>query len=135
MSTNPHDEWDFDDVIPSGTYARWENPLDEVIGRIAQFGLEDGTTYDGEPCPLIVLETVDGIVRVTGSYTTLRNALTAQQHKAIPGYGARITYVGDKTSNRTGKDYKEFAVVFTREPVAPIVPTSTPAAAADEAPF
>ena len=123
--------WDFDELgVTGGTYAKFEKIGDTFAGRIAAFDPEGGTTFDGDPAPVLVLETADGIVRITGSQANLRRKFTEFATRLVPGHGAQVTYSGDYETTH-GTRGKEFTLGVTKTPVAPIVQNLTD----DEAPF
>lgn len=122
--------WDFDELATGGTYAKFEKIGDSYTGRIAAFDLEGGTDFNGDPCPQLVLETADGIIKVSAGQANLRRQMTEYATRLIPGHGARVTYSSDYETKH-GTKGKEFTLGVTPTPVAPIVVVLE----GDEAPF
>jgi len=122
--------WDFDELVTGGTYAKFETIGDSYTGRIAAFDLEGGTDFNGDPCPQLVLETEDGIVKVSAGQAALRRRMTEYATRLVVGHGVRITYSGDYETKH-GTKGKDFKIGVTKTPVAPIVVELTD----DEAPF
>ena len=130
MTIQDDTNWDFDELAVGGTYAKFERIGDSYTGRIAAFDLEGGTDFNGDPCPQLVLETADGIIKVSAGQANLRRQMTDYATRLIPGHGARVTYSGDYETKH-GTRGKEFTLGVTPTPVAPIVADLS----ADEAPF
>ena len=122
--------WDFDELATGGTYAKFEKIGDSYTGRIAAFDLEGATDFNGDPCPQLVLETADGIIKVSAGQANLRRQMTEYATRLIPGHGARVTYSSDYETKH-GTKGKEFTLGVTPTPVAPV----TVILEGDEAPF
>jgi hypothetical protein len=129
MTSNDTD-WEFEELSTSGTFATFKSLGDSYTGRIEQFSLDGGTDFDGNPVPLLVLATVDGTVKITGSQASLRRQMTELATRLTVGHGCKVTYDSDYETKH-GTKGKSFAVAVTPKPVAPIVPTYSD----DEAPF
>lgn len=75
----------------TGEYVKFENVGDQVIGVVKQ--VREGRTFNGNPCPELVLEDESGEERtVTAGQVMLRAALAEKQPQ--PGDKVRITYSG-----------------------------------------
>lgn len=129
MTSNDTD-WEFEELATAGTFATFKTIGDSYTGRIEAFDLEGGTDFDGNPCPQLILATVDGNVKVTGSQASLRRQMTELATRLAVGHGCRITYDSDYETKH-GTKGKSFAVAVTPKPVNPVVPTYSD----DEAPF
>ena len=126
---NDDTDWEFENLASSGSYASFKSIGDSYTGRIAAFDLEGGTDFDGNTCPQLVLETTDGVIKVTGSQASLRRQFVELATRLAIGHGCRITYDSDYETKH-GTKGKSFAVAVTPKPVNPVVPTYTD----DEAP-
>ena len=123
-------DWEFEQLSTGGTYASFKNIGDEVVGRIEAFSLDGGTDFDGNACPMLVLATTDGIVKITGSQASLRRQFTELATRLAVGHGCRVTYDSDYQTKH-GTSGKSFAIAVTPKPVAPVIAP----AHEDEAPF
>lgn len=130
MSTNP-DEWDFTPLQSGGTFAKFDAIGDEYVGRIASFSLDAGTDFNSDPCPQLVLETTEGVVKINGSQAALRRLMTDYATRLIVGHGCRVTHDATYTT-KAGTSGKSFQIAVTPRPVAPIEMTPL---TDDEAPF
>lgn len=75
----------------TGAYVKFENVGDRVIGVVKE--VREGRTFNGNPCPELVLEDESGEERiVTASQVMLRAALAERQPQ--PGDKVRIIYSG-----------------------------------------
>lgn len=92
------------------SFARWADIGDTVKGAVAVIS-EDGTTYSGDPCPQLIIDTAFGEQRIVNvAQANLRRKVGS----ADPQVGdlIEITYTGNKDL-AGGKTMKEFAVVVT----------------------
>ena len=140
--TDAWDKIEWEDVVsPRGTFVRWDNPGDDIIGTIIEFNLEDGaTTYDGDPCGFVTLQDRDGeLWTVTLDKGSLKDAFLATQ----PAKGKLIRlYFREWRDTKDGKrQYKFFAGQVPINQPAGLREMQAKAAAAkkaaepDEAPF
>ena len=77
----------------SGAFAKFPNVGDEVVGHLLEVR-GDGSTMQGEPCPLLVIDTSDGPVKVTCAQTELW-AKTVELYtagKLTPGIRIKVTH-------------------------------------------
>lgn len=123
-------DWEFEQLSTGGSYASFKTIGDEVVGRIEAFSLDGGTDFDGNPCPLLVLATIHGLVKITGSQASLRRQFTELATRLAVGHGCRVTYDSDYATKH-GTSGKSFTIAVTSAPVAPVIAP----AHADEAPF
>ena len=130
MTINP-DDWGLEPVQAGGTYAKFDQIGDEYVGRIASFTLDGGTDFNSEPCPQLVLETADGIVKVNGSQAALRRLMTDYATRLVAGHGIRITHDA-LYQTKAGTSGKSFVVAISPRPVPPVEMRDL---TADEAPF
>jgi hypothetical protein len=115
-------EWE-DVVVPQGEYIGWGEVGQRVTGHVVSYNDSGGTTFNGEPCPQVVLELTEECVSYrekgtkkgtigAGEFVTI----TCGQANLERGIRAaavnvgnllRITYEADyKTQNGTGKSFK-----------------------------
>lgn len=74
-----------------GAWVKFENVGDQVIGVIKE--VRDGRTFDGNPCPELVIEDEDGDERIiTASQVKLGRIIVEKAPQA--GNKIRITYSG-----------------------------------------
>jgi hypothetical protein len=124
------DDWEFDELATGGTYASFKTIGDTYTGRIESFSLDGGTDFEGNPVPLLVLGTTEGLVKITASQASLRRQLTELATRLAVGHGCKVTYDSDYETKH-GTKGKSFAIAVTPTPVAPVLPP----AHEDEAPF
>ena len=114
-------DYEFEELPSGGSFAKWETVGDEVVGRIAAFGIDSGTDFNGDPCPQLVVETEGGNVTINGGQAALRRLMTDYQGRLGQiGHGARVKYTGTYQTKQ-GTEGKEFGVWVTPQPVAPVV--------------
>lgn len=123
-------DWEFEELSTAGSYASFKTIGDEVVGRIEAFSLDGGEDFDGNPCPLLVLATTDGLVKVTGSQASLRRQFAELATRLAVGHGCRVTYASDYETKH-GTRGKAFVIGVTPRPVAPVVNTVND----DDSPF
>lgn len=82
--------WDDPEIkaaTSAGDYKRWETIGDNVVGKVLAISPKGGTTFDGDPCPLVVIEQDDGEeVKVTLAQANLVRTVAA----ARPEVGDRV---------------------------------------------
>jgi hypothetical protein len=100
--------FDYDSYTVTGSFVKFENVGDSVVGIIKQ--VREGKDFNGNPCPELILEDDDGDERtVTAGQVLLRAALAEKAPQ--PGDKIRITYSGVGE----GKPGKAPAKLFTVE--------------------
>jgi hypothetical protein len=54
--TQQTDEWE-EVEVPAGTFISWsDRPGQVVTGKVLEYGDQDGTDFDGKPCPRLEVE-------------------------------------------------------------------------------
>jgi len=108
-----YDDLDFEEVeVTGGGWFKFANVGDAVTGTVVQLDTGSGTTFDGDPCPELLLQTDDGeLVRVTQDKGALRDAITAARLQVDDV--AKVQRQSDKTS-AAGRDYQTFKVYVAR---------------------
>lgn len=106
--------WDNATPPPSGNFAKWVNPGDNVTGIVTLVDPTGGTTAPPESkvCPLLGVDTDDGeTIQVTCSQYQLHTKV----FEAAPEVGDRIaiTYTGQERMPN-GNTPKQFTVEVTR---------------------
>ena len=110
---------EYEELSTGGMYQSWKEVGDTVEGRIEAFGLTDGTDFNDEPCPQMIVGTADGNVIINAGQASLRRAFMQNATRLAVGHGVKITYAGDyETPKGSGKS---FTVAVSPKPIAPIV--------------
>lgn len=89
-------------------FAKWETPGDKVVGQVLHYSPHEGaTTFNGEVCGYIDLETDDGVWRIVLDKDALKDRISA----AYPQVGdwLAVKYLSSKDTGR-GQPYKVFGV-------------------------
>jgi hypothetical protein len=107
--------WDDPDIkaaTSSGDFMKWENPgEDAVVGRVLAISPKGGTTFDGDPCPLIVVEKDDGEeVKITLAQANLVRVVAA----ARPEVGDRVAISFDAVEKVDKGTLKKFSCEVKR---------------------
>ena len=123
--------FDYDKYASSGEYFKFEEVGDQIVGVIKE--VREGRTFNGDPCPELVLEVEDddGVDEktVTASQVLLRAALAEKRPQK--GDKVRITYSGIGDAKPGKAPPKEFTVDVKEGPHE----LKHPVAANSEAPF
>lgn len=83
--------FDYDKYATSGDFVKFENVGDNVIGIVKD--IREGRTFNGDPCPELLLEDDEGEERtVTAGQVLLKAALAEQAPQKLDR--VRITYSG-----------------------------------------
>lgn len=83
--------FDYGKYATSGEFVKFENVGDQIIGVVKD--IREGRTFNGDPCPELILETEDGEERtVTAGQVLLKTALAEKAPQK--GDKVRITYSG-----------------------------------------
>ncbi len=92
--------FDYDNYTNSGDYVSWNNPGDQAIGTIKE--VREGTDFNGNPCPELVLEINDDgdEITLTAGQAMLKRLLAEQ--RPTTGDRIRVTYTGDEKTERGG---------------------------------
>ena len=115
-------DFPYDDYTSSGDYVTWKTPGDQLIGTVKQ--IREGTDFDGNPCPELVLEVNDDGDEQTWTVgQVMLKRLLAEQRPQV-GQKIRVTYTGDDGQMK----------VFTLD-VKEGAPLVNPNVADTEAPF
>ena len=112
----------------SGDFVKFEYVGDQVVGIIMH--VREGTDYNGNPCPLLILEVnAEGDEKtLTASQVKLKVALAEKAPKV--GDKIRVVYSGIGPAQPGKAPAKEFTVDVQAGPHALVSPGP-----ADEAPF
>lgn len=120
--------FDYDKYATSGEYVKFEEVGDQVIGVIKD--IREGRTFNGDPCPELVIEDDDGEERtVTAGQVRLKAALAEKRPQK--GDKIRITYSGVGEAKPGKAPPKEFTVDVKQGPFE----VSQPAVSNSEDPF
>lgn len=121
--------FDYAQYSVSGEYQKFENVGDRVAGILTK--VEEGRDFNGNPCPVLHIETDSGEERtVTASQVMLKSALAEQAPQ--PGDKVRITYSGIGDAKPGKAPAKLFTVEVKR---GPFETAKKSAPADDDAPF
>lgn len=105
--------FDYNKYAQSGDWVKFENVGDQAIGIIKT--VRDGSDFNGNPCPELVIETDDGEEKtVTASQVLLKAALA--EHAPQEGDKVRITYSGVGAAKPGKAPPKEFTVEVKKGP-------------------
>jgi hypothetical protein len=117
----------------SGSFATFKEIGDSYAGHVVDIN-GDGTTFSGEKCPQVVLDTADGIITVTCGQAQLWSKTVASVEANELAVGKRAKFTLTQVEKRpNGRTLKHFEIkVADADPA--FVP-SGPASAADEEPF
>jgi hypothetical protein len=91
-------------------YVSFSDVGTSVEGTIVS--LTEGSDYNGQACPQLVIDTADGVRTVTAGQTMLKAALA--EHEPDEGDWIRITYTGDGERKPGRAPTKLFAVEVRR---------------------
>lgn len=124
--------FDYDRYAQSGDYFKFNNVGDQIVGIVKE--VREGRTFNGEPCPELVLETTDeegntDEKTVTASQVRLKAVLAEKRPQA--GDKIRITYSGVGDASPGKAPPKEFTVDVKPGPHE----ITSPVVANSEAPF
>lgn len=77
----------------SGAFAKFHNEGDSVVGHLLEVR-GDGSTMQGEACPLLVIDTDEGPIKVTCAQQELWSTTVELYNagKLTPGCRIRVTY-------------------------------------------
>jgi hypothetical protein len=110
-------EYQYEDIGTAGSYMKWENVGDVVEGIIVTSSPDQGTDFDGNPVPQVVVRTDDGdTIVINGSQAALKRAFVQGADRLRPGHRCRIEYTGTYETDR-GTPGKSFRVQATPQPV------------------
>jgi hypothetical protein len=105
--------FDYDKYATSGEYVKFEEVGDQAIGVIKD--IREGRTFNGDPCPELVLEDDEGEERtVTAGQVRLKAALAEKRPQK--GDKIRITYSGVGEAKPGKAPPKEFTVDVKQGP-------------------
>ena len=106
--------FDYSKYTQSGDYVKFENPGDHVVGTIKS--LQEGKDFNGNPCPLIILEVDDeGTEKtLTAGQVMLKAELAEKQPQE--GDRVRITYTGPGEARPGKAPAKLFTVDVKKGP-------------------
>jgi hypothetical protein len=105
--------FDYDKYAGSGEYVKFEDVGDQVIGVIKD--IREGRTFNGDPCPELVLEDDEGDERtVTAGQVRLKAALAEKRPQK--GDRVRIVYSGVGEAKPGKAPPKEFTVDVKQGP-------------------
>jgi len=90
--TNMSEEIDWDQFSSGGTFVKFDVKGSTVSGTVTSVRI--GTDYNGNPCPVIDLETSDGLRTITCGQANLRSQIAELKPRA--GDDLTITYKGDE---------------------------------------
>ncbi len=91
--------FDYDDYTGTSDYVTWDNPGDQATGTIKN--ISEGSDYNGNPCPELVLEDADGDEMTLTAGQAMLKRLLAEQRPTV-GDRIRVTYTGDEKTDRGG---------------------------------
>ena len=86
------EEIDWDQFSSGGTFVKFDVKGSTISGTVTSVRI--GTDYNGNPCPVIDLETSDGPRTVTCGQANLRSQISELKPKV--GDDLTITYKGDE---------------------------------------
>jgi len=101
---------------PSGAFAKFATKGDKVVGHLLEVR-GDGSTMNGEPCPLLVIDTGDDTVKITCSQAQLWSK-TVELHTAgtlVPGRKIKVELT-DIERRPNGRTLKHFAIDVKDDP-------------------
>lgn len=120
--------FDYDKYAGSGDYFKFDDVGDTIVGVIKD--VREGRTFNGDPCPELVLETDDGEEKtVTASQVRLKAALAEKRPQV--GDKVRIAYSGVGEASPGKAPPKEFTVDVKEGPFE----VKQPAVANSDDPF
>lgn len=112
-------------VVPQGTFIGWGEVGQQVVGHVLSYSETEGSDFNGEPCPLVVIalteaainyrnkgtekETINSgeVVSITCGQANLRRSVRAAA--LDPGNLVKIVYSENyKTGKGDGKGFKVF---------------------------
>ncbi len=86
--------FDYDNYTQNSDYVSWTNPGDQLVGTVKE--VREGTDFDGNPCPELILEVNDDGDEVTWTVgQVMLKRLLAEQRPTV-GQKIRVTYTGDE---------------------------------------
>jgi hypothetical protein len=97
----------WDDFSSGGDFVKFENVGDTVTGTIT--AIRGGTDFNGNPCPVIDLDTADGARTVTCAQANLKAQIVAKR----PTVGSSITITYAKQTKVEKGMRKDFDIVIT----------------------
>lgn len=105
--------FDYDKYAGSGDYFKFDEVGDQIIGVIKE--VREGRTFNGDPCPELVLETEAGEEKtVTAGQVRLKAVLAEKRPQK--GDRVRITYSGIGEAKPGKAPPKEFTVDVKQGP-------------------
>lgn len=119
--------FDYDKYAVAGEYVKFENVGDYVVGIIKD--IREGRTFNGDPCPELILEDDDGAERILSASQVLLRAALAEQRPDIKDK-IRVEYTGVGEAKPGKAPPKQFEVKVKKGPHELQAP-----AVGDDAPF
>lgn len=119
------DIWDDPELagaLAGGDYVKWENVGDSIVGKFLSISKDGGTDFNGNVCPLVVIETDDGETR---KLTVAQANLKGKLWEAKPRPGDRIAIAFTSTTKVDKGEMKVFEIEVKRaEEVAATKPAT-----------